>query len=1735
MSKSNDIAVIGMAVKLPGAKNILEFWDNLCEGVVSTNIFNKEDLFNRQGHDDSLINNENFIPSKGVVEDAEYFAADFFKIPNKQAEIMDPQIRVFLETTYHAWEDSGYDPFTYNGIVGVYASSCGIDTYYEKNILMSKDYNISNRNDYIINNSRDFLATQVAYRFNFTGPCLNIQTACSSSLVAICKGSEDLQNNICDIAVVGGVSLSFPLYSGYLYKEGMIYSKDGYCQPFSEKASGIVPGNGVGVVILKLFDQAIADGDKIYAKIKGFAVNNDGKNKLSFAAPNIEGQVEVVSSAIRNASIDSFEVDYIETHGTGTKLGDAIEIDALYKSLNISKRHKDIYIGSVKANIGHLDVASGIAGFIKSALMLRNKVFVPQANFEKENKDLKLSKRGIIVLNRKICWKSDLYHLCNIGVSSFGIGGTNAHVILEEHYCKDKEYLAQNSESNYVFGISSRNKDDLDLNKESLCEFININSDIDLRNLEHSLKHYKSFHDYRLVIMSRSQEELVDALYLSSAKYYFESNKTSNASICFIFNSCLELSNDKYNDLICEFQKTTNKVTAIFDDLSRNINYTDVSSCFWDGGFGKIDSVPGKLKQILTNYLVARLLNLSNIIPTAVIGSEPEGVLSAMLYSEVIGFDDLLSILLLVEKLKDKYTEEKSITIICEQDFFYNIYENYNLSLRFVESNNRFVISADEEKLKIIKNNLDGAGIIYLEGDKSFLPSVAISDEEFRSLFYRIHLNVPKFNIYGLESITHDVIAKKLFSIEDDILLSVSRAVQNRVDIFMDVACSSRFNNAIYQIKSNKKAIEIISLLSESDFHDSLKWAVARSWALGIDVDWGLFSVQNNSRSKLISLPPYEFTRRKYFITPRLDVSEIAKPNKLFVDNLLYKFVWKSHEGVKLKNTFFKDLIFFHNKNNFNISLLKEIESNSNLCLRSEIDEHLFDSSMSISDDWIEERKQYWVWILNNYDDQVTILYSVCLDFNREVIDKNISNKILFDLVALGKAVADFSLDINILFPSCNSIKINTSDLVSPYSSMHVGILLCISSENANLHVRFVDVGHDSLSNKVDIVLNELKIVDSESILAIRNGRRLKRSTDSALPDINKFLQTSENRIKIKNNGVYVITGGTGGMGLVLAEFLYENYKAKIILISRSAKDQMELSSEKCAIVNSIIARGGVLEFYSADVSNQDNMNGIWNQIENRYGIVSGVIHAASAYLGGLIKDKTYRDFKIMFNSKIDGLNVLVNILSSRKMDFLLLCSSVSATRGAIGASDYVCANIYFDSFASHNSGTIGFPIISVAWDALKDIGMRFDYFNNQSNLSGYQTIDFSRWKSFILDHKYNNIPLIPGALLLDMLITNIVNYNHDFMFPIVISDVNFVSPGFINDLENFEVRMHFSVAYNDVSIEIFNEKWLQIARVGSIQDCGDDSVDVEVFINMLADFDNVSKVDIPPRNNKHLYLGGQWDCLRWVKSREGMFLSSIVLPDEHIDGSDKFLLFPSLLDVAVSFFTRFLDKNYIPVSIGAIKIFGKLSINLLSLVHNLNIDVNSNICTCSVALFDDAGNVIFIADECVFKSVELSQVEQGMPNKVKYAYYNTNANRFGYDKDYGLTNAEVKEIFNKSLLRPLSHLIISKSPDVLGSNFSLEKRLLSNKSIDMQTSSDCKEIRRERSLSDKVKLIWSDVLGVSEIQDNDNFFDIGGDSLYSIEMSYRIHADLGINIGPQKILEKPVLEDFVNFISGAV
>ncbi|QEP43084.1 amino acid adenylation domain-containing protein [Ectothiorhodospiraceae bacterium BW-2] len=530
----DDIAIIGMAGRFPGADSIEELWQNLIAGRESITFYTKEELL-AAGVDATLINHPNYVAAQGVLSDIQHFDADFFGYSPREATLIDPQQRLFLACAYHALEAAGYDnPDQQRGPIALYAA-VGRNRYLADHLSEPGADDPVGQYQLLLGNGADFLATRVAYKLNLTGPAITVQTACSSSLVAVHQACLALKAGDCDLAMAGGVSLQAVDKQGYLYEADMIGSSDGHCRAFDAAADGTLGGQGVAVVVLKRLSQALADSDPILAVIKGHAINNDGSTKIGFTAPSIQGQAEVIRSAIARAGIAPETLSYIEAHGTGTKLGDPIEIEALKTAFAADPSQGQFCaIGSLKPNIGHLDAASGVAGLIKATLSLHHKALAPTIHYQQSNEKIDFSTTPFYVSTDYRPWPEGATPR-RAGVSAFGLGGTNAHVVLEESPSPLNPPPPPPLERDYPIWFSAHTPSALAARQRQLLAYLTEHPDTVIRDFSYTLQLKRRHFKFASYVVAQTVDSAITALKATDSRPPIECRTSPPRAIVFMF------------------------------------------------------------------------------------------------------------------------------------------------------------------------------------------------------------------------------------------------------------------------------------------------------------------------------------------------------------------------------------------------------------------------------------------------------------------------------------------------------------------------------------------------------------------------------------------------------------------------------------------------------------------------------------------------------------------------------------------------------------------------------------------------------------------------------------------------------------------------------------------------------------------------------------------------------------------------------------------------------------------------------------------------------------------------------------------------------------------------------------------------------------------------------------------------------------------------------------------------
>jgi len=875
---NDEIAIIGMAGHFPGASDIETFWDNISNGIESISFYTREEL-EKKGVHPELLNNPDYIYANGVCDDADKFDSTFFGFTPKEADVIDPQQRLLLATCYEALEHSGYAPDKFKGDIGVFAGS-GPNNYLLKNLIQHPDLlNSIGELQTITNNGNDYLATRVSYKLNLTGPSFTVQTACSTSLVAVHLACQSLIRNESDIALAGGSFVQTPRENGYMYQKGSIFSSDGHCRPFDKDASGMLFGEGSGIVVLKKLDDAIKDHDFIWAVIKATAINNDGSRKAGYMAPSVEGQAKVIAMAHAKAGIKPQQVTYIETHGTGTIIGDPIEIGALTKVFSGSDSSKNFCaIGSVKANIGHLDAAAGIAGLIKTCLAIFHRQIPPSINFTHSNPDLHIEESPFFVNRQLRDWDTDCGSRI-AGVSSFGVGGTNCHCIIGE-WLNDTSITSKRPF--HLLPFSAKNDNALQKLLDRFSDFFN-SKESNIADAAYTLQCGRNEYKSRCVSIIPSTFEKSDFL-----KSIFIKGKqlSEKPRIVFMFtgqgSQYVNMAKGLYQDFTL-FRSIIDKASSAFDNFCE-VSLIDV--LFDNKNVMPIDNTSvAQPLLFIVQYALSELLKSFGINPSALIGHSI-GEITAACVSGVYSFDDALSIVMNRGKIMQTQTPGSMLSINKPvEEISPLMHEGLEISLvnspqHCVVSGSHDAISNFSEELSKTFNDIQTKKLATSHAFHSYLMEPAM--KPFISVFENVKANdiaIPFISNTSGTWISQEQASSPTYWAEHirkkvDFRSGIKELLKEENSIFIEVGPGNSLSTFLSQFNTKENAICIQTLRhpkkEEKDSVFFLK-SVAQVWVNGGEINWGKI-YEGESRCR-IPLPLYPLEKKKHWIVPVIPFS----------------------------------------------------------------------------------------------------------------------------------------------------------------------------------------------------------------------------------------------------------------------------------------------------------------------------------------------------------------------------------------------------------------------------------------------------------------------------------------------------------------------------------------------------------------------------------------------------------------------------------------------------------------------------------------------------------------------------------------------------------------------------------------------------------------------------------------------------------------------------------------------
>jgi acyl transferase domain-containing protein len=1800
-----DIAIIGMAGRFPGAASLEDFWRNIRDGVESISFLTNEELL-AAGVTPDRFNHPHYVKATSRLDKIEWFDAAFFGIPPREAEVMDPQHRLFLECAWEALESAGYVP---QGAIGVYAGA-NMNSYL-LNLYSNQDLISALGEQVTFGNSKDFLPTRISYKLDLKGPSLNIQTACSTSLVAVHVACQSLLNHECDMALAGGVSIKMPQDQGYQFCADDIFSPDGHCRAFDVNAQGTIFGSGMGIVVLKRLKEAIADRDSIHAVIKGSAINNDGSLKVSYTAPSVEGQAEVIVEALSAAGVTPDTIRYIEAHGTGTALGDPIEIQALTKAFRTGTTDTGFCaIGSVKTNVGHLVSASGIAGLIKTIFALKHRQIPPSLHFEQPNPQIDFTHSPFYVNTKLTDWHSTMPR--RAGVSSFGMGGTNAHIILEEAPIAPSP---PSSRPWQLLLLSAKTLSALDTATQNLANYLQQHPELNLADVAYTLQVGRKSFDYRRMVICRDRQDAVQVLSTLDPQrvlthHHLSNQQPGQRAIAFLFPGqgaqYINMGRELY-DAEPTFRQQVDQCCHLLKP-KLGLDLRDIL-------YPKRDDLPSTLLSetryaqpalFVIEYALAQLWMSWGIQPDALIGHSLGEYVAATL-AGVFSLEDALTLMVIRGKLMQQLPAGSMLAVqgaITEVQPFLHEEE----AIASHNSPSHCVISGTSSAIDQLQQILTQQGIHcrQLEVKHAFhSPLVESILTPFAEAFQTISLKAPQLpfisNVSGTWITATEATDPQYWvrHLRQTVRFSdgITELLHQPTHIFLEVG-PGRTLSTFVNHHSVGESVVLSSMRHPKDAQSDsavLLQRLGQLWLSGVLINWTEFHAHEQRwRSPL---PTYPFERQRYWIERKPSSShDSAQPSltkKVKIADWFYLPIWK--QSVLPHAHFLNSsspILIFADECGVGTLLANRLQHEGYKVTIAQLGDrfaqinegtYTLDPAQPDHYDRLIRDLASGDRFPHNIVHAWTVTAAEQDYLNPESLDRSQTNgfySLLFLAQALGKHSFNHSLHITVL--SNNMQRVIGGDSLCPEKATVLGCVRVMEQEYPHLNCRSIDITlpksgsqHQKLA---DALLAELQAQSSDRFIAYRGSQRWIQTLESfPLNEVQTIPQ-------FRSQGVYLITGGLGGIGLTLAEYLATTLQARLILIGRSAfpdkanwfqwlseHEPQDEISQKIRLLQRLEASGAESLVIQADVTNPAQMQAAIAQSLAHFGTIHGVIHAAGIPGSGLIQGKTRDATEKVLSPKVNGTVILNNICRDLPLDFFVLCSSLNAIIGGVGQVDYCAANAFLDAFAHYQSDQNGTLTLSINWDAWQKVGMAARL-TEQSHSISPQPVPFRRvidhplldvciaedanqavyvthltvQNHWVLnEHRIQGTAVLVGTAYLEMARAAVADYCH-FEGAIALQNVYFLSPLRVKDTENRQVQLHLQRQETGIEFVIKSQsvtdptQWQDHAKGTAI--CLTNCPSTAHSIPVIADQCQQQKImvshELDLSEPRLAEFGLRWNNLKQINVGQHQALARLELPERFVDDLNFYTLHPALLDLATGFMRRLYGGVYLPFSYKQLTVKRSLPSHIYSYVQAIaNQDTHMETLTFNVQILDEQGRELVTVDEFTMRKVKGDRLIDSTPSSSSNEVASSLESEIPQDEidaiaQRGITPQEGIEVFRRVLqgvcpqvlisTRNLSAVIAQKQTN------SWTQPSVSTKDVakpayprpPMGTAYVAPQTEIEQTITE----IWQKYLGITNIGIHDHFFELGGDSLLATQVISAMRQAFYVDLPLHSVFETPTI-----------
>jgi phthiocerol/phenolphthiocerol synthesis type-I polyketide synthase E len=1780
--RDDHVAVVGLACRPPGAGDLEEFWDNLVNGVESVEHFSAEEMRDF-GVDERDLEDETYIRVAAFTPELEGFDAGFFGMTPREAAIRDPQHRLFMECLYSALSHAGYDPARIPVSVGVFGGSTQnkyADSYVKRNRAVTRAAGSIN---VAVSNHADYLATIASYKLGFTGPSISIQTACSTSLVAIHLACQSLRSGECDLAVAGGVEIELPYQHGYNWMEGSIFSQVGHVRPFDADADGTIFASGGGAVVLKLLGAALEDGDTIYAVVRGSAVNNDGNARAGFTAPGIDGQTALVVEALADAEIEADSIGFVEAHGTGTAVGDPIEVTALTRAYRTqTDRVGYCTIGSVKGNVGHLGPGAGVIGFIKAVLALDRECIPPTANYVNPNPALELETTPFTINSEPRRWSRNGGRR-RAAVSSFGIGGTNAHAILEE-----APALPPTSEPSRLYQllpIAARTDSALERVAEQLADHLEAHPEQDVADVAATLQAGRGEHDIRRFVVAESKTDAIELLRGGGPRGHAGGGRAAETRVAFLFSgqgsqypgmgAGLYTGEPVYREAIDRCSEILEPALGL--DLRTLLHAAPDA----EAGDRLAQTAITQPALFAVEWALAELWASLGVEPAAMLGHSI-GEYVAATRAGVFSLADGLRLVAARGQLMQACEPGAMLALPLGADAVRPLL-NGSVALAVSNAPASCVVSGIAEAIESFRAELaqmgiEGRPLVTSHAFHSPLMEPAL--RPFADLVCEVSRQEPTkpylSNLTGTWATAEQACDPEYWALHLRSEVKFSAGVQELLAdpelLLLEVGPGQVLTTLVRQ--HGEPRICVSSLRHPQQAGDDqalLLAALGKLWASGLAVDWQRLRAGETRRR--VPLPSYPYERQRCWVDPDpgsnaardADALEGSKPA---LEAPLLVPTWSEHPEPQTERADGEVwLVLVEQDEQLGAALVEAAEA-AGASVVTAFSGHAFDEGydgLVLDPESVEDCTRLLDALAETGRWPDRILHALTaaggaaadpLDVSRvEDEVRRGFGSLLALMQAIGRRGGDERIPLLVVTDSMQ--RVFGVERLAPGQASVLGPILVVGREMPRIDARSIDVMLDGrpLDETARAVVAEALLDHEDRQVALRDRRRWVLGY-AEIPQ-----QTAGAADALRERGVYMISGGLGGLGLEIAHDFARVARARLALLGRrnlppreewdaaiAAGHERASTLEK---LRQIEADGGEVLTYAVDVNDLEALTEVVADVRRRFGVLNGVVHAAGVPGGGMLVVRKREDADAVLTPKVRGTLTLLEACGD-DLDFFAGFASIIGVSGDFGQVDYGAANSVLDRIAHARTGSPAYTV-SIDWAGWSQVGMLAAagdaaYVNRKTEdvshpilrtltRGGEDELELTftldpdgDW--FLDEHRFEETAVLPGTAYVEL--ARAAMQAATGSTTIEIADVIFIGPLTVPAETECRIIFRRNGDWWSFSVERageggYGERARGRARVHA--EATPPPVDLAERRARC-----VNSVDMS-EGSSLMTFGAHWtDTVRRLQRTDDLSesLLEIALGDGLADDIGDLWLHPSLLDIATAFGTPAPDADYLPFGYRRAVVHRPMPAHCIALrVHKADA-TNEEFLENDVVVVDDEGNVCVEIQGYGMRRAERERIRNALlAEDAGEAATSALEGRVRISSETRLANAEGVEIFRRILAaRP--------GPQVVVCPEGFERRLAriggitsdalaSGPTVGMTAATGERflttpYVEPEGELEQLLAELWGEALGLREVGAEDDFFDLGGSSLIAVQLLARIRDRLNIDVGIAVVFESPTV-----------